>query len=302
MKKRVSIILLNYNTSKDAIDCIKSLLNIKYKNYEIIVIDNKSRDDEYLILNEYIRDIGICSIYKSDENNGFAAGNNIGIKKAIKNGSDYILLLNCDTEVEVDFLDKLVDASEKYEEKIGVAISKIKYFNEKNKIWYAGGEIDWNNYVGKHYGEGEVDYNQYNEKKFISFATGCCMLINCKMSIDIELAEEYFMYYEDVDFSAKVSENGYKILYVPESVIYHKVGGSSGGEQSSFTIRWSNRGRFIFMNKYHHKLNKNMYSLVKYKFYCTRALKIICFILTGNFVNAKSIYYGMRDARKFCKK
>ena len=302
MESKVSIILLNYNTTDDAIQCINSLLKIDYGNYDIIIVDNMSKDDEYDRLNKYIQNIEKCSLIRSKENRGFAYGNNIGIKYAIDKGCDYVLLLNCDTEVERNFLSELIKPIKKNEELVAISIGKIKYFHDKKKLWYAGGEIKWNNYIGIHFGEGEKDIGQYDEEKEITFATGCCMLINCRLDFNFFLPEEYFMYYEDVDFCANVLGNGYKIVYSPKSVIYHKVGGSSGGEQSSFTLRWSNRGRLIFMNKYKNRVSKLSFNYIKIKFYFTRFFKIIYLLLKFEKDKAKSIYYGTKDGIRFQKK
>ena len=297
MNKKVSIILVNYNTTQDTIECIKSLRNINYKNYDIIIVDNKSREDEFNNLNEYVKDKKECILIRADKNGGFAYGNNIGINLAKKKNSDYILLLNSDTEVEKDFLNHLVLAIED-NEKVAIAIGKINYFSDRNKIWYGGGKIDWNNYVGVHFGENSYDNGQYDKKREVTFATGCVMLINAKIDTSIELPEEYFMYFEDVDFSARLINEGYKIIYEPKSIIYHKIGGSSGGEQSPFTVKWANRGRLIFMNKYKSKNNSIKFILIKIKFYITRLIKFIIFLLKGENKKAEGLIEGIIDGVK----
>ena len=125
--------------------------------------------------------------------------------------------------VDKDFLDSLVNSLEKDEKNIGVVTGKILYYPDTNKIWYGGGYIDWKKYIGRHCGEGEKDIGQYNEIKEVSFASGCLMLINVKANFNKFLSEEYFMYYEDVDYCANILEKGYKIIYNPNAVIYHKI-------------------------------------------------------------------------------
>lgn len=301
MQKSVSIVLLNYNTTSDTIDCIESLSKIHYDNYNIIVVDNKSREEEISKLEIYLKDKQKCKLIKSDENGGFAKGNNLGIRYSQSINSDYVLLLNSDTEVEPDFLGYLVDSIEENPNKVALSIGKIKYFSEKNKIWYGGGAIDWNKCIGLHFGEGEFDKEEYNVKKSISFATGCAILINMSLDIDLELPENYFMYFEDVDYSARMIEAGYEIIYEPKSVIYHKVGASGGGEGSPFTVEWSNRGRLIFMEKYKYKFNPLKFNAIKLKFYITRFIKYILFLIRREPDKASSLYNGIKSGRQYIK-
>lgn len=294
--KKVSIILLNYNTSDDLIECIKSLDNINYPNYEIIIVDNCSNENEIKKLNLYLEKRKDCIFIQNNRNNGFAGGNNLGIKYALENKTDYILLLNSDTLVNKDFLTILVNTAEGDKENIAIVTGKILYYPDKKKLWYAGGYIDWERFIGKHYGEGEVDNGQYDQTKSITFSSGCLMLINTSLNFKKYLPEEYFMYYEDVDYCAGILQNGFKIIYNPNSVIYHKIGSSSGGEQSAFTIRWSNRGRYIFMNKYKQKLPVFKFNIIQIKFILTRVIKFFMLLITGNYVKAISLYKGLKDA------
>lgn len=293
--KKVSIILLNYNTSNDLIECINSLENIDYPNYEIIVIDNCSNKNEIRKLESYLEKREKCIFIKNDKNTGFAGGNNLGIKYALENKTDYILLLNSDTLVNENFLSVLVDTAEKDKENIAMVTGKILYYPNVEKVWYGGGYIDWGKFIGKHYGEGEYDNGQYNEIKSITFSSGCLMLINASLNFEKYLPEEYFMYYEDVDYCAKILNNGFKIMYNPNAVIYHKIGSSSGGEQSEFTIRWANRGRYIFMNKYKNKVSPFKFIIIKMKFLITRFIKIMLMCMTGEFKKANSLYKGLLD-------
>lgn len=298
MEKKVSIILVNYNTTEDTIECVKNLESISYSNFDVIIVDNKSKEEEFNRLSNFVRDVEKCTLISSDKNGGFAYGNNIGIKLAKKRKSDYILLLNSDTEVEKDFLNYLVETIEEDIKSIAIAIGKINYYYDKKKIWYGGGEIDWNKYIGVHFGENENDIGQYETKKEITFATGCAMLINASINTDITLPEEYFMYYEDVDFCARLLNEGYKIIYEPKSVIYHKVGASGGGAASPFTLRWSNRGRLIFMNKYKNNTSKLKMAIIKNKFYITRFIKSATLMGKGESKKAAELIKGTLDGRK----
>ena len=115
------------------------------------------------------------------------------------------------------------------------------------------------------------------------------------------LPEEYFMYYEDVDYCVKVREAGYKLANLKKSIIYHKVSSSSGGEDSPFSIKWGTRNRIVFMNKYKHKV-----SLIKYYssilfFYSTRVLKLANYKIKGDKARFSAIIEGIKAGKEYIK-
>lgn len=288
----VYIILVNYNSYKDTIECAKSLEKIEYKNFKIIIVDNGSKDES---LSKIRRELKECILIETGENLGFAGGNNAGINYAIKNGADYVLLLNNDTLVKSDFLNKMLLRYQQ-NDNIGLVGCKIMYYPEKNRIWFGGGKIDWFKFIGTHFGIGEVDNGQYDQENEIDFMTGCCMLIKREVIEKVGLlSEQYFMYFEDVDFCVKVKEAGYKIWYNPKAVIYHKVGLSGGGEESPFSIKWSTRNRMIFMNKYKYKISTSKLILSKVFYYVTRFVRFFQYLLSFKMDKAKAIIEGMRS-------
>ena len=288
--KKVAIIILNYKNSKDTIECVESLEKINYKNFNIIIVDNDSKDDSVEILRNHFKDKHI--ILNSGKNGGFAYGNNIGIKYALENGADYVLLINNDTIVEDDFLNVLVETAEK-DKGVAIATGLIMNYYDKSKIWYNGGEIDWNKFYGYHLNERE-NFNVISEEKEITFATGCLMLIRKDIFKNIGfLSEEYFMYYEDVDFCAKVQNKGYKIVYNSNSKIYHKVSASSGEEESPFAIEWNTRNRLRFYRKYKKISKGKMKIMFPYFFYSTRILKGAKYLVHGRLDKVISMKNGL---------
>lgn len=129
MNKQTHIILVNYNGYKDTIECIKSLKNLKYNNYKIIIVDNASSDNSINELNQYVSKNII--LLKSDKNIGFSGGNNIGIRYAIDNGAEYIMLLNNDTEVEPNFLEYMINAAESDKKCFKFIYEQYKIFSYK---------------------------------------------------------------------------------------------------------------------------------------------------------------------------
>jgi len=153
MLPKVFIIILNWDNWTDTKDCLKSLENNGYPNYEVVVVDNGSTEKFE------ISDPKIKVIYNK-ENLGFSGGNNVGIKYALDNNADYVLLLNNDTIVNHNFLNKLVEIAEK-DNKIGMVGPKI-YFPDSKKIWFAGGQINWLYNKGTMRGFDEIDNGQYD--------------------------------------------------------------------------------------------------------------------------------------------
>ncbi|MEA2098434.1 MAG: glycosyltransferase family 2 protein [Patescibacteria group bacterium] len=239
MQKEVYIIVLNWNGKEDTLECLKSLEKINYSNYKIIVVDNGSEDDSVFEIKKQFSNI---KIIENKKNLGFSGGNNVGIKYAISNGAHYVLLINNDTTVEKDFLSELVKKGES-DEKIGVLGSKIYFHSEPNRIWFAGGKVNWLKNKGTHIGLDQIDNRQYDKAEEMDYLTGCCLLIKREVIEKIGvLAEDYFLYYEDTDFSLRAKNAGYKIVYVPKSKIYHKISRSIKPGSSSYVYYHSRNG------------------------------------------------------------
>lgn len=243
MKPKVYVVLVNYNGFLDTKECIESLSNITYENYEIIVVDNASTvevDEETL---SFIKEKAVY--IESDTNIGFSGGNNIGIEHALKNGADYILLLNNDTAVEPDFLDVLVSNSIEAPN-AGIVGGKIKYYSNPNMIWFGGGFFDRDTGKIGHERYNEVDLKSTNTIRSISFMTGCLMLIPVKIIQEVgKLEEKYFLYSEDTDYCCRVMDAGYDLLFCEDAVIYHKINASTGKSSNLMTYYTTRNKLFI---------------------------------------------------------
>lgn len=273
----ISAILVNYGCFQDSLEAIESLKKQKTQHsYKIILVDNCSKDDSYEKLKKrYLKD-EMVDIVLSDKNGGFSYGNNFGIKYAIdKYNSEYFLLINNDTISNEDIIEKFMDYFLKNKDKnIGILTGKIYYFNEATTFWYAGGKLDKRRAGGRHLGSNEIDNKQYDEEKEIDFATGCLMFFNKELLQEIGyLPEEYFMYFEDVDFSWATINKNRKIIYLPEIKIWHKVGKSSSLLQAKNSYKLFNRNRSILAKKY-----MNTFKFYKFKIFMYNR-SIVKFIL-----------------------
>lgn len=259
--KKIATIILNFNGLKDTLDCLKSLVKINQNNFDhqVFLVDfskDKSEADKIAIKFPSIQ------IIRKKDNLGFAKGNNIGIRKALKWGANYILLLNNDTLVSLDFSSKLFNYLEKNPQ-VGAVSPKIyfakgfEYHKNKYKnsnlgkvIWYAGGKIDWNNIYGSHIGVDQVDTGQFGKISETDFFSGACVLIKANILDIIGLFNpKLFLYWEDADLSIRIKKAGFKIMYFPNSHIWHKNAGSSsvGSDLHDYFL---NRNRLWFGFKY----------------------------------------------------
>jgi len=223
---KVSIIILNWNGWQDTLECFDSLVKITYPNYDVVVIDNDSTNESVEKIKNWINNKKTAVNYKlliNDRNAGFAGGNNPGIEYAIKNKSDYALLLNNDTIVDPGFLEKLVKVGES-SRKFGIIGPKIYYETDKNRIWFGGGDFSWLS-GGRHMDYDKIDDKPQDEAiKEIKFMTGCCLLIKREVIEKIGLMDEdFFLYYEDTEWSLRARKFGYKIIYAPAAHIWHKI-------------------------------------------------------------------------------
>ncbi|MCJ7801361.1 MAG: glycosyltransferase family 2 protein [Candidatus Marinimicrobia bacterium] len=224
-----------------------------YDNYKILVVDNGSIDDSVSAIKLKYPSVDILQI---DSNIGYATGNNAGFEYAKKQNPKYIIFLNNDTIVDEKFIEPLVkpliDKSE-----VQQTVPKIFYADDLNKIWYAGGKV--NKWLGLVYHNGirNKDSNIYSTSQYTDYATGCCFCMRYQDFEEIGGFDETFpMYGEDVDLSLRIRSYWKNILYAPNSIIWHKVSSSVGGELSILKIRRKILGLIKFFSKHTNFLQK----------------------------------------------
>lgn len=217
----VTIIIVSWNGLLYLRKFLPSIQRIKYKRFEIILVDNHSSNGTM----DYVsQDFPEVQIIRNKENLGFAEANNIGFRRA---KGDLILFCNNDVEVEDDFLGKLVEELKK-DEKLGGVQPKIVLMNENNKLDSVAGFLTNSGFL-LHYGiyKDEKDY-KYNRKLDIYSAKGACMLFKREVIEKVGLFDkDFFAYFEETDFCHRIWLAGYKIRYIPEAKIYHLMGGTS---------------------------------------------------------------------------
>lgn len=243
--RKVSVVTVNFNQALVTEDLLKSLsLNNQYPETEIIVIDNGSTPNPVPAWEKKFPHI--CFI-RSDINLGFAGGNNLGIKKS---GGDYLFLINNDTEVTADLIPSLVDLLDK-QPKVGAVSPKIRFHQQPETLQYAG-FTPMNYFTARNVCIGylEKDTGQYD--KFTGktgFMHGAAMMIR-KEAIDRAglMPENFFLYYEEMDWCEQIKKAGYEIWVQPKALIYHKES-ISVGKKSPLKEFFMTRNRILFIRR-----------------------------------------------------
>jgi hypothetical protein len=254
---RISVIVLSWNCEKYVTSCLKSLLAIDAgsDHLEIIVVDNASSDGSVDLIRKNFPNL---TLIQNQTNLGYAEGNNVGIRYAMQKNSDFIWIVNPDVTVDKASLKELLAAAKKFPaggifgSKIyfapGYEFHKDRYAQKDlgNVIWYAGGNIDWNNMEGHHRGVDEIDNGQFDIDCLTDFVTGASMFVRRKVIDAIGLLDaKYFLYYEENDFCQRAQKTGWQLIYVAQSKAWH-ANGLATGVGSSLQDYYITRNRLMF--------------------------------------------------------
>jgi GT2 family glycosyltransferase len=236
---RVAVVVLSWNGREDTLACLASLAGVDYPELTTIVVDNGSTDRT----GEAVRALHPkVDIVRTEENLGFAEGNNVGIRRALELGADHVLVLNNDVEVDPGFVTALVEEAKRRPE-AGALCSKILYMDPHDLIWFAGATFDpRSGYNGRQVGYRERDDGRFEAVTETDRACGAAMLVPRHVLEEVGLFDpDLFFYSEDVDWSLRARDAGYRHYVVPASKLWHKVSVTSGGENSPTTLYYGVR-------------------------------------------------------------
>jgi GT2 family glycosyltransferase len=233
MDRAVYVIVLNWNGREVIGPCLASLARVTEPRLEIIVVDNASSDGSVEIAR---REAPSAEIVVNERNVLFAEGNNVGLRRAIERGGSLFLLLNNDTEVDPDFVARMLEALDR-DPAAGIVGPKIVYDDDRNRIWYGGGGFIPFAWIPKHEHIRKIDGTFPERGGETAWVSGCAMLVK-KEVIDAVgfLDPSYTIYCEDVDFCLRARRAGWKCLYEPRARVRHKVSFSSGGGMTPFKL------------------------------------------------------------------
>lgn len=295
-KPLVSIIIVNWNGLSQMRECLESLSEISYKNYEVIISDNGSTDGSLQYLAKIKNKFPKLIIVKNSKNLGYAEGNNVCYEKA--NG-ELILLLNNDTIVTPGFLNPLVNTllSNK---KIGGVQPKIFSYPKKEIIDSVGSYFINSGFL-YHGGHNKEDKGMHSVNSEIFTMKGACMLLKREVLEKVGgiFDSDYFAYFEETDLCHRIWIAGYRVIYVSKSEIYHKGGETAKKLNSAFVLYNSYKNRY-----YTYLKNFEFITLVKifplHFIYCE--ISMIAYLLTFNFSSAiatqKALLWNIQNFKK----
>lgn len=285
------ILILNWNAWQDTVECLESVFHNAYSDYKVIVCDNGSKDGSiehikawassklipYIEYNQVQAETGGDSaqeafrliIIRSDHNLGFAGGNNIGLRYILRQDDvSYVWLLNNDTVIHPDSLRHLVQRMLEKKD-AGICGSTLIYYHDAKRIQAFGGAV-YNKWLGvsRHIGGfapvGErIDSIRVEEK--MDYVVGASMLITKQFLQHVGLlSEDYFLYFEELDWAIRARQSGYTLAFAPQSIVYHKEGASIGssskpGEKSVTADYYGLKNKLVFTRNFFPKALPTIY-------------------------------------------
>lgn len=242
----VYVIVLTLNRWKVLRACLASLFDSDMTNFHVVVVDNGSTDGT---LSRLPVEFPRVRLIQNDQNLGYAEGNNVGLRYALMQNADYLLVLNDDTIVAREMLTQLVKVAEQYSN--GAIFGPAVYhFDEPNVIQSAGGlrTESWRFY---HRGQNETDHGQYAQNDRVAWISGCGIMARGSVLKKIGLIDpSFFIYSEEVDWCVRAQEAGYEIVFVPSAHLWHK------GVQRNYVptprvTYLSTRNELLLLKKHH---------------------------------------------------
>lgn len=279
----VHIIIVNWNGWRDTFDCLASLEKLDYPNYEVLVVDNSSTDHSEEKIREAYPDV---TLLQTSVNLGFGGGTNFGIDHALRQGADYVWLLNNDTVVDSKALETLVKEALS-DDTIGMVGSKIFYHEPPDLIWFAGGTVDMQTGRTEHLLIKQRDTGQPEEPRDVGYVTACSMLVSRRTVEDVGLMDtRFFLFYEETDWAIRARHSGWRVRYQPRSRVWHKVSSSAKFNSPTMVYHFA-RSSMLFAKK--HISSRPLLPLL-----VTVRYQVLPFLVRGKVATAAA---GARGAR-----
>lgn len=246
---KIGIVTVLYNSEKVLDDFFRTLNAQTFKDFTLYVIDNASTDNGLEVARRLAETVSFKTVFFPEpENWGVAKGNNIGIRAALSDGCEFILLSNNDVVLESGTIQSLLDGITQI--KSDMVVPKIYYYGT-NKIWSFGGTYRYYKGMTVQYGQMEEDSDRFNDTLFCDYSPTCFMLIKADVFEKVGMMDEkYFVYFDDTDFVWRaVIQNSLKLAVIPNSKLWHKESVCTGGVMSDFAIKYLARNSWYFVLK-----------------------------------------------------
>lgn len=241
----VLVIILNYNVYKDALECVASVRASTCGAVSILVIDNGSTDDSVSVLSRQLPK-GVA--FLKNQNTGYAGGNNLGLRWGLKHGADYFFILNPDTRVKPDTIEKLVHFAQSAGPEVGFMGPRIFHPSQPPTIYSNGGHIHWSltKATLRDHGRYAKDLELTKDPFVTEYVTGTALFLSRTTLHKVGLMrEDYFLYYEDTDWSLRCRKLGFKLFIVPAAVIYHEESKSTGLKSPRYIYYNTRNGLYL---------------------------------------------------------
>ena len=238
----VSILTVNYNQAGVTADLLQSLRRVRYPRIEIVVVDNGSVEDCDWLSDRY-REI---QLVKTGENLGFAGGNNFGLPYC---SGEYVLFINNDVEVEPDFIEPLLEVFSSFPA-VGMASPRIHFYDEPGLIQYAG-STPLNPFTIRNstIGYRHIDTGQFLDSRPTAFIHGAAMMVPSRLIVEVgPMTDDYFLYYEELDWCSRMVKAGYQVIYAGRSLVHHKES-VSVGKLSPLKTYYMTRNRLLYARR-----------------------------------------------------
>ncbi|MHB1187329.1 glycosyltransferase [Thiobacillus sp.] len=244
---KIAIVVLNWNGKEDTLECLTSIGKLDYPNYEVIVVDNGSTDDSVDAIRTKFPKF---SVLETRKNLGYAGGNNVGIRQALEQGAEFILVLNNDTVVSPQLLDKLVSAAAQHPD-AGFLGPRLLYYDRPEKVWFDGANwntsINYFRYPGQNAHASSLSLTDHET----DYVCGAALFVRATTARQIGLMDErYFLVWEEVDWCYRAREAGWRSIVVPQATLLHKVGVSFGGEDSPLRTYFAIRNELLWCGRH----------------------------------------------------
>jgi hypothetical protein len=224
MTPHVVLLILTWNRRDDALRCVASLPRLTYADVTPVVIDNASADNTVAALRAARPDLEIIA---NPRNLGYAGGNNVGLRRALARGADYVLLINSDTEVTPGLVSELVRVAES-DPRIAVVGCRNLLLEDPTRLWGAWGTLTWGPFAVRSDGAGEPDGPVWHGTRDVDVAIGNGYLWRRAALEQVGLLDEtLFGYHEDVDWCVRARRAGWRVVYAGAAAILHRGGSSS---------------------------------------------------------------------------
>jgi hypothetical protein len=286
----ILIVILNWRQPEMTIACVKAVLAMEAPSFDLLLIDNGSGDESAAVLEKELPEIPLLAL---PENLGFAGGCNVGLRHAIEQGYKYALLLNNDAFPEADMLTILYQAMS---HEVGMASPKVLYHPERDYISFGGGKQHPLLLEVRDHKANQKDRPAWQETEEVDYLWGTCWLVNLAALPKVGLLDEhFFMYYEDLDWSIRFRQAGFRLLWVGKARLYHHESRSTGGTDSPLRRYYLARSSVLFFRRYAY-LGQPLFIFF---FRLGSALRMVTrLLLKGKGASALAYLRGMRDGWK----